>query len=111
MALLLTDKCWVDASVLDELSGELVNHPRVGEWRRAFDLHLLANALEELVRLIGVKFVIWGKLLSGSALKLGAGKSLAEITEARYKGSNLTSSRLSAMGLPSSHQALLRAGP
>ena len=69
---LLTDEGRVDASRLDEFSGELVNHPGVGEWWRAFDIHLLAHSLEEGVGLLGVELLVGRELLSGSPLELGA---------------------------------------
>lgn len=56
---------------LNELSGELVDHPRIGERRRAFDIHLLANLLEERICRIGMKLLVRRELLSGCALEFG----------------------------------------
>jgi hypothetical protein len=67
---ILTNKGRVDASVLDELSGEFVNHARIGEWRRAFDVHLLANLLQKFVGLVRVEFLEGRKLLSCSPFEL-----------------------------------------
>lgn len=69
---LRTDECGVDALVLNELAGELVDHASIGERWRAFDVHLLADLLKELVGRVGVKLLIWWELLPSLLLELRA---------------------------------------
>ncbi|GKT46492.1 uncharacterized protein ColSpa_06674 [Colletotrichum spaethianum] len=65
------DEGGVDTLLLDVLADELVDHAGVGEGRRALELHLLEDLLEELVGLGSVQLVGGGELLAGGLLELG----------------------------------------
>lgn len=68
---MVEDEGRVDAGRLDELARQLVDHARVGERRRALDVHLLAQPLQELVGLLGVQLIVRRELLAGHAFQLG----------------------------------------
>jgi hypothetical protein len=57
--------------LLNVLADQLVDHAGVGQRRRALDLHLLEDLLQELVGLVGVQLVSRGEGLAGSLLELG----------------------------------------
>lgn len=63
------DKSGVDASVLDELANQLVEHAGIGLRGRALHVHLLQNALEEFVGLRGVELVTSRELLATCLLQ------------------------------------------
>lgn len=65
------DESGVDAGILKELSDQLVEHTSVGLRSGALDVHLLQNALEELVGLSGVELVTRRELLATGFLERG----------------------------------------
>lgn len=97
--MVLTDECWVDTSLFNELAGELVDHTSVGERWRAFNVRLLEDFLKEGVCFIGMEFLRWRELLSSRLLQLGAWYRLLA-TERGGQGKP-TSSQPAAKGLPS----------
>lgn len=73
----LTNESWIDAGAFNELARELVNHAGIGKRRRALDVHLLAELLQELIRLLRVKLLVGRELLARGLLKLGDHLNLA----------------------------------
>jgi hypothetical protein len=65
------DEGRVDASLLDELSNQSIQHTGIGQGWCALHIHLLANALEELVGLLGVELVTRGELLASGLFQSG----------------------------------------
>lgn len=65
------DEGGVDAALLDVLADELVDDAGVGQGRCAVELHLLEDASEEVVGLLGVELVAGRELLAGCLLELG----------------------------------------
>lgn len=60
---------WVDASLLDELADQLIEHTGVGQWGRTLNAGLLQHLLEEFTRLSGVQLVTWRELLTSGLLE------------------------------------------
>lgn len=73
-----------------------VNHPRVGQRRRALDIHLLEHLLQELVRLLGVELVVGRELLAGSLLEPAEQSALCESHSWDITGGNSPGNHVNA---------------
>lgn len=65
------DKGWIDALGLDEFAHHLVNHACGRQWRRARNVELLQQRLEELETLVRVELVSGRKLGARGLFQLG----------------------------------------